>query len=260
MHTQQAPTRAISEWLARTHPDPDQVLSEWATQGVALLPLGERFAAVRMAAEVVHAAVRSEDAGEVASALPELLGGSVIYDRRVAGGCYYALIQGHAVWAYEDVATCLGHGTYLGVPCLDRRQPPGTYWVVPPRYVGDLCAPRLIVALLETGRSLLAEKAEDYPHAGEQEGRRMATVKAQPPWALRLVTDRLPVAAPSYATVVLDEATQTARYADGAGRLVEMGRHGTSKTAGTASVSGGGDGEQPQPQTQDDVTTDYESD
>lgn len=58
----------------------------------------------------------------------------------------------------------------------------------------------------------------------------------------------------------LDAATRTARYTDAAGQAVEMGRHGTSKTTGTASMSGGGDGQTPQPQTQDDNTTDYESD
>ncbi|WP_316762587.1 putative ATP-grasp-modified RiPP [Streptomyces herbicida] len=77
---------------------------------------------------------------------------------------------------------------------------------------------------------------------------------------MRLVTDRLPVGEPSYAAVALDAVTQTARYTDSAGRLVEMGKHGTSKTSGTASMSGGGDGQNPQPQTQDDNTTDYESD
>ncbi|MER5795634.1 putative ATP-grasp-modified RiPP [Streptomyces sp. NPDC001980] len=77
---------------------------------------------------------------------------------------------------------------------------------------------------------------------------------------MRLVTDRLPVGAPSYVSVVLDAASQTAVYTDAAGQVVEMGKHGTSKTTGTASVSGGGDGQKPQPQTQDDNTTDYESD
>ncbi|MGW7004160.1 putative ATP-grasp-modified RiPP [Streptomyces sp. NPDC054933] len=77
---------------------------------------------------------------------------------------------------------------------------------------------------------------------------------------MRLVTDRLPVSPPSYVTVTLDASTQTARYTDAAGQVVEMGKHGTSKTTGTASMSGGGDGQNPQPQTQDDNTTDYESD
>ncbi|MEU3255600.1 putative ATP-grasp-modified RiPP [Streptomyces sp. NPDC006997] len=90
----------------------------------------------------------------------------------------------------------------------------------------------------------------------------MATLAppAQVPWAMRLVTGRLPVGPPSYAAVTLDAATQTARYTDAAGEVVEMGKHGTSKTTGTASMSGGGDGQNPQPQTQDDNTTDYESD
>lgn len=88
----------------------------------------------------------------------------------------------------------------------------------------------------------------------------MATLVPEAPWAMRLVTDRLPVGPPSYAAVTLDASTQTARYTDAAGQVVEMGKHGTSRTTGTASVSGGGDGQKPQPQTQDDNTTDYESD
>ncbi|MFJ8098659.1 putative ATP-grasp-modified RiPP [Streptomyces griseofuscus] len=88
----------------------------------------------------------------------------------------------------------------------------------------------------------------------------MATLALQAPWAMRLVTDRLPVGPPSYAAVTLDAATQTAVYTDAAGQVVEMGKHGTNKTTGTASMSGGGDGQKPQPQTQDDNTTDYESD
>ncbi|MFD9565359.1 putative ATP-grasp-modified RiPP [Streptomyces sp. NPDC059994] len=60
--------------------------------------------------------------------------------------------------------------------------------------------------------------------------------------------------------MTLDPGSQTARYTDTAGQVVQMGKHGTSKTTGTASVSGGGDGQNPQPHTQDDNTTDYESD
>lgn len=80
------------------------------------------------------------------------------------------------------------------------------------------------------------------------------------PWGLRLVIDRLPAPLSAYASVHLDESTQTAVYTDADGRVVEMGKHGTNKTTGTASFSGGGDGQQPSPQVQDDNTTDYESD
>ena len=92
-------------------------------------------------------------------------------------------------------------------------------------------------------------------------------MQACAPWGLRLMTDRLPVAPPLYAGVELDPVTQIARYTDADGLVIEMakdpGKHGTSKTKGTASMSGGsagGDGEAPKPQSQDDVTTDYESD
>ncbi|MCO6009330.1 putative ATP-grasp-modified RiPP [Actinoallomurus purpureus] len=88
----------------------------------------------------------------------------------------------------------------------------------------------------------------------------METFAPGEPWAMRLVTDRLPLGPPAYATVSLDPPTQTGRYFDPIGQPIEMGRHGTSKTRGTASMSGGGDGKDPQPQTQDDNTTDYESD
>jgi putative ATP-grasp target RiPP len=92
------------------------------------------------------------------------------------------------------------------------------------------------------------------------EGSHMKTPMSGAPWAVRLITDRLPVSPPRYAFVTLDENTQTACYTDACGSVVELGEHGTSKTKGTASVSGGGDGNGPQPQTQDDNTTDYESD
>lgn len=88
----------------------------------------------------------------------------------------------------------------------------------------------------------------------------MVTLAPGTPWAMRLVTDRLPAGPPPYQTVTLDASTQTARYTDAAGHVAEMGKHGTSKTSGTASMSGGGDGQNPEPQTQDDNTTDYESD
>ncbi|WP_019629832.1 putative ATP-grasp-modified RiPP [Actinomadura atramentaria] len=80
------------------------------------------------------------------------------------------------------------------------------------------------------------------------------------PWAMRLAADRLPFPPPSYATVELDAASQTARYLDAAGQVIEMGKHGTNRTLATTSKSGGPDGEGPRPQVADDSTPDYESD
>ncbi|MFF4348864.1 hypothetical protein [Streptomyces sp. NPDC001530] len=159
--TQQATDREIAEWLTMEHPVPRQVWTEWATHGVALLPLGKRFAAVRMTTDAVHAMVDSDQLADVASAVRDLLCGPVVYDRRAVGVTYYALVQRDTelVWTHDDVAPCLGQGVYLGVPRLDRREPPGTYWVVPPRYPGDLCTSQAVAALVEAGQRRLVESS-----------------------------------------------------------------------------------------------------
>jgi hypothetical protein len=155
---QAALDRAITEWLARAHPVPQQARVEWSHQGVALLPLGRQFAAVRVAGSLVHAALRSDDPGAVADGLFLRLRGPVIHDHRTAGPTYYALIQWHAglVWDYGETAPCLQGETYLGVPRIDRREPPGTYWAVAPRYEGDLCRPQAVRELIDAGRGQLA--------------------------------------------------------------------------------------------------------
>lgn len=88
----------------------------------------------------------------------------------------------------------------------------------------------------------------------------MQQMDTRAPWALGLVTDRLPIAPPAWARVELDPATQTARYTDPAGQPVQMGGHGTNKTTGTTTTSGGSDGKNPTPQTNDDSNVDYTSD
>lgn len=152
--------RLIAEWLARAHPVPDQVRAEWSSQGVALLPLGRRFAAVRLSGVLVYAALDSDDPGVVAEALAERLRGPVIHDNRAAVSTYYALIQWHAglVWDCNRSAPCLRDDTYLGVPRIDRREPPGTYWVVPPRYDGDLCRPQAVRDLVDAGHRQLIQQ------------------------------------------------------------------------------------------------------
>lgn len=151
--------RLISEWLALAHPLPQQARAEWSNHGVTLLPLGKLFAAVRISGDLVHAAVGCEGPGQVADALTERLRGPIIHDHRTVGPTYYALIQWHAglVWDYGELAPCLQGETYLGVPRLDRREPPGTYWVVPPRYEGDLCRPQAVRELIDAGRRQLVE-------------------------------------------------------------------------------------------------------
>jgi hypothetical protein len=162
MDTQAVLNRAITEWLARAHPVPEQAKAEWAGQGVALLPLGHRFAAVRVTESLVHAALDSSDPDIVAEVLSLRLRGPVIHDHRSAGPTYYVLIHWHAgmVWEYGSSAPCLQGDTYLGVPHLDRREPPGTYWVVPPRYEGDLCMPQAVRELIDSAHRQLFQEHE----------------------------------------------------------------------------------------------------
>lgn len=149
MDTQQS-ERAISEWLARAQQEPALAWREWSDGGVALLPLGRTFVAPRLSETLVYAAVETSEPQAVAARLVRLLDGPVIFDARTMGGTFYPLMrwQGRPVWEHQDAAPLLADGTYLGVPRVSRLKPPGTYWVVPPRHVGDLCEQAAVDALI----------------------------------------------------------------------------------------------------------------
>lgn len=140
----------IAEWLARAQRNPAQAWREWSETGVALLPLGRRFVAPRLSEKVVYAAVGSHAPGEVTAGLEQLLDGPVIFDGRSMGGTYYPVMRPltGSAWEHQDVAPLLVEGTFLGVPRLDRLEPPSTYWAVPPRTAGDLCEPAAVDALI----------------------------------------------------------------------------------------------------------------
>lgn len=150
MDTKQTSDTAISEWLARTQQEPALAWHEWADHHVALLPLGQKFVAPRLPEALVHAVVGTVEPMKVATTLEQLLDGPVIYDGATMGGTYYPLMRWNdqQVWEHQAVAPCLGAGTYLGVPRLDRWKPPGTHWIVPPRFVGDLCEPAAVDAFI----------------------------------------------------------------------------------------------------------------
>lgn len=151
MHTEA--TTALSEWLARTQDEPAHAWTEWQSRGVAVLPLGHRFDAVRIPETFVYAALGTAAPAAVAERLDRRLGGPVIYDGRTMGGTYYALTQPRTPshWPHTDKASWLGLGSYLGVPRLDRTQPPGTHWAVPLRAEGALCQLVPVAALVFAG-------------------------------------------------------------------------------------------------------------
>ncbi|WP_141753783.1 hypothetical protein [Streptomyces luteocolor] len=149
---------AVTDWFARTLDAPEQARREWSDTGVAVLPLGARFDAVRLSDALVHAALGSTAPDEIAARLGHFLSGPVIHDSRTMGGTYYALMRpvDRVRWRYQDIAPRLGVGSYLGVPKLTRTEPRGTHWVVLPRFEGDLCEPSAVGGLVTAGSAVLS--------------------------------------------------------------------------------------------------------
>ncbi|MEU8886754.1 hypothetical protein [Streptomyces sp. NPDC048442] len=144
---------AATEWLAHAHSVPPQARAEWADQRLAMLPLGKRFDAVRIPADVLHAALITPHPAAEGPLLEQLLGGPVIQDDE---RWVYPLVPlGGAVRWRSRAAAYLGHGSWLGVPQVDQLAPPGAYWVVPMCEPGRLCALARVAELVEVGAARL---------------------------------------------------------------------------------------------------------
>jgi hypothetical protein len=166
---------AIEHWLLATHPVPshNRVRAEWQEHQVALLPLGTLFSAVRIPGRLIHAVCGFSGFDQVDAFLGDALrGGPVICDPR---GCrFYALVpasmpvtwhQAADEWRAKADVDVLGRGTYLGVPKthaveFDPRACV-TYWSVPMRSPGELCAPLTVARLIVAGQHALAELTEE---------------------------------------------------------------------------------------------------
>lgn len=149
--------RFLIGWLTRAADSPEQAHRDWAERGVTLLRCDRSFAAVRIPAHIMHAALDTDDPAAIADALAFDLGGPVIWDGH-ATSPYYALIQWHAglVWDGAEDTPCLATNTYLGVPSLGHTEPPGPHWVVAPRRDGDLCRPSTVRTFIARARRKLA--------------------------------------------------------------------------------------------------------
>ncbi|PWG13873.1 hypothetical protein DF268_08350 [Streptomyces sp. V2] len=140
----------IRRWLASASKSPEQALREWAGQSITLLPLGRRYSAVRIPGALVPEGVTEDAAVEpgfdAVRDVLAVLGGPVIHDRLTVGGSYYALVpRGRTdVWPFPDDAPYLDDGVWLGVPDIAHVGFPGSFWLIPPRYQGDLCGLDLV--------------------------------------------------------------------------------------------------------------------
>ncbi|MFE6337275.1 hypothetical protein ACFVOK_29285 [Streptomyces sp. NPDC057798] len=138
---------------------------EWRDQGLALLPLGTLFSAVRLPGPLVRALAASVDPEDIDAFLGEALkGGPVIHGPE--GRRYYALVPpGTTLDWRAPAAACLGDGTYLGVPRTDLTEleahASGSYWAVPFTRPGWLCKTADVLALVTVAGGLAREDGSE---------------------------------------------------------------------------------------------------
>ncbi|MFD5238036.1 hypothetical protein [Streptomyces tendae] len=161
---------AAEHWLLSTVRDPSGARREWRQHGIALLPLGTLFSAVRLPQRLVVAVTGGAGpSDEVDAFLDEALGGGpVICDPR--GHRYYALVPASMPTTWHQAADdwrvmevdCLGRDTFLGVPRVDLvtfdQHTFAPYWSVPMPSMATLCAPLAVARLIAAGRYQLEEQ------------------------------------------------------------------------------------------------------
>ncbi|GHH32609.1 hypothetical protein [Streptomyces candidus] len=142
-----------ANWLAHAHADPPTAHHDWQARTLTVLPLGVRFDAVRIPADVLYAAILNVRPAGVSRLLDQLLGGPVVQD---ADRWFYPLVPvGRADRWQSRAARYLGRGAWLGVPQVDQVAPPGAYWAVPMQEPGRLCDLARVAELVAVGAARL---------------------------------------------------------------------------------------------------------
>ncbi|WP_329462074.1 hypothetical protein [Streptomyces sp. NBC_01431] len=153
---------AVAAWLASSLKRPSNAGQEWTDVGIAVLALGRRFSAVRIAEELVYAVTADTNHATLAHLLRDILHGPVIHDPR--GQRFYALVPpSPSNGSLGRYATYLGLGHYVGVPRVERTGPHeslASYWAVPMIRPNDLCDPIRLDGMLTVGSAELASQGE----------------------------------------------------------------------------------------------------
>lgn len=162
---------AVTHWLLSTlhAAGRDRAREEWTEEGLAVLPLGTLFTAVRIPGRLVHAIAGTDEPAAVDAFLREALdGGPVVCDPR--HGRYYALTPAGVprTWRKElgdlgeDDVDVLGRDAYLGVPKVDAINPHDLtpYWSVPMDSAGELCQSALVGRMIALGREMVGGELE----------------------------------------------------------------------------------------------------
>ncbi|MEV0112368.1 hypothetical protein AB0H77_03790 [Streptomyces sp. NPDC050844] len=165
---------ATEQWLLSTldEENRNRARTEWAERGMALLPLGTLFSAVRIPGRMVLALADTTTPADADDFLDSsLFGGPVICDPR--GRRYYALVPGSMPRTWSSTANAwralgvdlLGRDTVLGVPQVSADEfEPGTphasYWSVAMYSPGMLCEPLAVARLILAGAHQLEAEAD----------------------------------------------------------------------------------------------------
>lgn len=159
--------RAIAGWLARAHSDPAQAAAKWRTDGLAVMPLGVRYSAVRVPDTAVATVSGLRERGQWDAYLCDVVGGPVICDP--VGHRYYLLVARRAEEAWAHLAESwrtvgiglLGDGVVLGMPSPYTGPDPlrrASYWASPAPRAGVLCPPLAVLQLIDA--ALTAQAVE----------------------------------------------------------------------------------------------------
>jgi hypothetical protein len=153
----------VTEWLLRAADHPARARAEWQAMDVALLRCGVAFSAIRVPANVVFAAARSEDRVRVDEYLATALHGGPVFVDRQSGRYYFLVPSGaSATWRVPDTA-CLAADSFLGVPhpSIDSsRYLVRSSWCVPPDRPEAVCQVGTVAQLVNIGRFRLAAVEE----------------------------------------------------------------------------------------------------
>ncbi|MFJ2514713.1 hypothetical protein ACIQJX_34915 [Streptomyces griseoviridis] len=152
------------EWLLSSLPAEAHRAArlDWERTGVAILPLGVLFSAVRLPDAIVGAFTGDQwdPQGQAAWLAEALEGGPVIADPRYHR--WYALVPASVPTTWRDAVTdwrdqdveVLGRGFHLGVPPLTATayvSAGRSFWASPMSSAGVLCAPLTVARVIAAG-------------------------------------------------------------------------------------------------------------
>ncbi|GAA3489687.1 hypothetical protein [Streptomyces cremeus] len=144
----------IAAWLAHAHRTPSVAEEEWDARRVAMLPLGRRFDAVRIPAEVVHAGLGTDNRDAVGALLSTMLGGGpVIQDSDTV----YALVAPGQAEKWAAPTGSYRWRGWLTVPRPDQLAEPGVHWLTEMSRPGRLCDLDAVARVAARGFTALSE-------------------------------------------------------------------------------------------------------